>query len=99
MTTIIYHAEARRSERIAWLLEELDRPYELVFKPGDVVGSFDPLRATGHPFPMAQARQCLLEDHLLEMGRLLMHRERSLIGKNLIEHELLRIVGRLLNGQ
>src|SRR5580693_7177301 len=53
MTTIIYHAEARRSERIAWLLEELDRPYELVFKPGDVIGSFDPLRATGHPFPMA----------------------------------------------
>ena len=57
MTTIIYHAEARRSERIAWLLEELDRPYELVFKPGDVVGSFDPLRATGHPFPMAPVVQ------------------------------------------
>jgi len=48
---------------------------------------------------MAQARQCLLEDYLLEMGRLLMRRERSLIGKNLIEHELLRIAGRLLNGQ
>ena len=57
MTTIIYHAEARRSERIAWLLEELDRSYELVFEPGDVMGSFEPLRATGHPFPMAPVVQ------------------------------------------
>jgi glutathione S-transferase len=53
MTTTIYHAEARRSERIVWLLEELGRPYDLVFKAGDVMGSFGPLRATGHPFPMA----------------------------------------------
>lgn len=49
----VYHAEARRSERVAWLLEELDVPYELVFKAGDVLGSFEPLRATGHGFPMA----------------------------------------------
>jgi hypothetical protein len=41
---------------------------------------------------MVQVKQCLLEDYLLEMGRLLMHRERSFIGKNLIEYELLRIV-------
>jgi glutathione S-transferase len=53
MTTTIYHAEARRSERIVWLLQELGRPYELVFKAGDVMGSFGPLRATGHGFPMA----------------------------------------------
>jgi glutathione S-transferase len=53
MTITIYHAEARRSERIAWLLEELGLAYELVFKPGDVIGSFEPLRATGHGFPMA----------------------------------------------
>jgi glutathione S-transferase len=53
MTITIYHAEARRSERVAWLLEELDLPYELVFTPGDVLGSFEPLRATGHGFPMA----------------------------------------------
>jgi glutathione S-transferase len=53
MTVTIYHAEARRSERVAWLLEELGVPYELVFKPGDVMGSFEPLRATGHAFPMA----------------------------------------------
>jgi glutathione S-transferase len=70
MTTIIYHAEARRSERIAWLLEELDRPYELVFKPGDVVGSFDPLRATGHPFPMAPVVQDG-EDLMIESAAIL----------------------------
>jgi glutathione S-transferase len=53
MTITIYHAEARRSERVAWLLEELGEPYELVFRPGDVLGSFIPLRETGHGFPMA----------------------------------------------
>src|SRR5277367_542778 len=53
MTITIYHAEARRSERVAWLLEELGLAYELVFTPGDVMGSFEPLRATGHGFPMA----------------------------------------------
>jgi glutathione S-transferase len=53
MTITIYHAEARRSERIAWLCEELDLAYELVFKPGDVLGSFEPIRATGHGFPVA----------------------------------------------
>ncbi|HZZ86985.1 MAG TPA: glutathione S-transferase family protein [Caulobacteraceae bacterium] len=70
MSIIIYHAEARRSERIAWLLEELDRPYELVFKPGDVVGSFDPLRETGHPFPMAPVVQDG-EDLMIESGAII----------------------------
>jgi len=53
MTITIYHAEARRSERVAWLAEEIGLPYELVFTPGDVLGSFGPLRATRHPVPMA----------------------------------------------
>jgi glutathione S-transferase len=53
MTITIYHAEARRSERVAWLLEELGHPYELVFTPGDVMGSVTHLRSTGHGFPMA----------------------------------------------
>jgi glutathione S-transferase len=53
MTIAIYHAEARRSERVAWLAEEIGLDYELVFTPGDVLGSFGPLRATGHGFPMA----------------------------------------------
>lgn len=48
----IYHIEARRSERVAWLLEELGLPYELVFKPGDVMGSAA-LMQGAHPVPMA----------------------------------------------
>src|ERR1700753_1480362 len=33
------HIEGRRSERIAWLLEELGVPYELDYIAGDVPGS------------------------------------------------------------
>lgn len=36
---IIRHIEGRRSERIAWLLEELGVPYELDFIQGDILGS------------------------------------------------------------
>ncbi len=35
----IRHIEGRRSERVAWLLEELGLPYELDFIGGDVPGS------------------------------------------------------------
>jgi glutathione S-transferase len=36
---VIHHIEGRRSERVAWLLEELGVPYELDFIQGDIVGS------------------------------------------------------------
>ena len=36
---MIRHIEGRRSERIAWLLEELGIPYELDYIAGDVPGS------------------------------------------------------------
>ena len=36
---VIHHIEGRRSERVAWLLEELEVPYELDFIQGDIVGS------------------------------------------------------------
>jgi glutathione S-transferase len=36
----IYHIEGRRSERVAWLLEEIGGiPYELDYIPGDILGS------------------------------------------------------------
>jgi glutathione S-transferase len=41
---VIYHAEARRSERIVWLAEELGIPYELKYRRGDVAGSFADIR-------------------------------------------------------
>ena len=36
---MIRHIEGRRSERVAWLLEELGIPYALDFIGGDVMGS------------------------------------------------------------
>jgi glutathione S-transferase len=36
---VIRHIEGRRSERVAWLLEELGIPYELDFIQGDIMGS------------------------------------------------------------
>jgi glutathione S-transferase len=36
---VIHHIEGRRSERVAWLLEELGIPYELTFVNGDIIGS------------------------------------------------------------
>jgi hypothetical protein len=44
---IVYRIEGRRSERVAWLCEELGRPYELKFVSGDVSGSLRALRTPG----------------------------------------------------
>jgi len=41
----IYHIEGRRSQRIAWLAEELGIPYNLVYVRGDVPGSGGIIRA------------------------------------------------------
>jgi glutathione S-transferase len=41
----IHHIEGRRSERVAWLLEELGVPYELDFIQGDILGSLLALEA------------------------------------------------------
>ncbi len=43
---IIYHVEGRRSQRVIWLCEELGIPYTVVFKRGDVGGSFKTIRDT-----------------------------------------------------
>lgn len=49
----IYHLEGRRSERIVWMMEELELPYELVFTRGDLGASMAAIRALGHEMPMA----------------------------------------------
>jgi glutathione S-transferase len=36
---VIHHIEGRRSERVAWLCEELGLPYELSFVSGDIMAS------------------------------------------------------------
>ncbi len=49
----IYHLEGRRSERIVWLMEELELPYELVYTRGDLGASMAAIRALGHEMPVA----------------------------------------------
>ncbi len=49
----IYHLEGRRSERIVWLMEELEMPYELVFERGDLRASMAKIRAVNPDVPMA----------------------------------------------
>jgi glutathione S-transferase len=49
----IYHLEGRRSERIVWLMEELQLPYKLEFKRGDLMGSMATIRAINPIVPMA----------------------------------------------
>lgn len=49
----IYHLEGRRSERIVWLMEELEFDYELVYTRGDLLASMATIRALGHGMPVA----------------------------------------------
>lgn len=49
----IYHLENRRSERIVWLMEELNLPYTLVFKRGDLAGSMGEIRKVNPGMPVA----------------------------------------------
>lgn len=48
----IYHLEGRRSERVVWLMEELELPYELKFVRGDLGASMQMVRDLGHGMPM-----------------------------------------------
>lgn len=49
----IYHLEGRRSERIIWLMEELELPYELKYVRGNLMASMMQIKALGHGMPMA----------------------------------------------
>ncbi len=49
----IYHLEGRRSERIVWLMEELELPYKLVFERGDLTASMANIRKLSPIVPMA----------------------------------------------
>ena len=49
----IYHLEGRRSERIVWLMEELQMPYKLVYERGDLAGSMANIREINPDVPMA----------------------------------------------
>jgi glutathione S-transferase len=65
----IHHIEGRRSERVAWLCEELGLPYELKYIAGDVMGSLVALEQA-HVMRMAP----ILEDgavKIVESGAIL----------------------------
>lgn len=49
----IYHLEARRSERIVWLMEELGFPYELEFVRGNLGASLAAIREVNPEMPVA----------------------------------------------
>lgn len=49
----IYHLEGRRSERIVWLMEELELPYELKYVRGDLGASMALIREVNPDVPMA----------------------------------------------
>lgn len=49
----IYHLEARRSERIVWLCEELGLPYKLEFVRGDIYASMANIRKINPLMPVA----------------------------------------------
>ena len=49
----IYHIEGRRSQRIIWLCEELNIPYEVMFKRGDTMASLNMIKAVNPAMPMA----------------------------------------------
>jgi len=49
----IYHLEARRSERIVWLMEELGFPYELEFVRGNLGASLALIRQVNPDMPVA----------------------------------------------
>ncbi len=49
----IYHLEGRRSERIVWLMEELQMPYKLVYERGNLNASMAKLKAVNPAMPMA----------------------------------------------
>ena len=48
----IYHLEGRRSERLVWLMEELDLPYTLTYERGNLMGSMAKIRAINPTVPM-----------------------------------------------
>lgn len=67
---VIYHIEGRRSLRVVWLCEELELPYRLVFKEGDIMGSMVQIRSVFPAMPMSPVVS-LNNQFLVESGAIL----------------------------
>ncbi|BAN26298.1 glutathione S-transferase family protein [Caballeronia insecticola] len=78
MSIIVHHLENSRSQRVLWLLEELNLPYQVVrYSRAAVTGSAPPAVAALHPLgklPLLQdddliiAESGLIFEHLLEQS-------------------------------
>ena len=66
----IYHLEGRRSERIVWLMEELQLPYKLVYERGNLAASMANIRAINPDVPMAPT-VTIGEQVLVESGAII----------------------------
>jgi glutathione S-transferase len=66
----IYHLEGRRSERIVWLMEELQMPYKLVYERGSLAGSMAKLKAVNPDMPTAPT-VTLGDQVLMESGAII----------------------------
>lgn len=66
----IYHMEGRRSERVVWLMEELNLPYELFYRRGDLRGTAMMLRSVNAEMPMFPT-VFLGEQKLVESGAII----------------------------
>src|SRR5690606_5164262 len=66
----IYHLEARRSERIVWLMEELGFPYELKFVRGNLGASLRQIHLANPSMPVAP-RVIYGDDSLVESGAII----------------------------
>ncbi len=75
---VIHHIEGRRSERIAWLCEELGWPYELKYVRGDLIASL----------------QALGEAHVMRMAPIVEHGPLKMVESGaILEYLLLRYGG------
>lgn len=83
---LIYHVEGRRSQRVIWLCEELGIPYTVIFKRGDVGGSFKTIRDT---FPdMAVAPTIVYQGKtMIESGAIIEYLQ-SQYGKGRLEPDV-----------
>ncbi|HLT63029.1 MAG TPA: hypothetical protein VKZ92_00745, partial [Pseudohongiella sp.] len=66
----IYHLEARRSERIVWLMEELGFPYELKFVRGNLGASLRQIHQVNPAMPVAPT-VVYGDDILVESGAII----------------------------
>ena len=98
---MIRHIEGRRSERIAWLLEELGVPYALDYIAGDVPGSL--LALEQQPQAAEHLEACMRAGHSLKGAARIVGLETAVKVAHVMEdcagYQQIRIEARIMLGQ